>query len=236
MRITNPFKTFKPLDYIVWFSSLAIILVSSLVVKEKNALSIITSLIGASSLIFVAKGHPIGQFIIIIFATLYGIKSLTFHYYGEFITYVFMSLPVALLTAISWLKHPFEKGQGEVKVENLNAKKWLTLVFSPIVVTTIFYFVLKALSTPNLIVSTISIATSFSACMMLLFRSPYYAVFYGVNDIVLIVLWSMACKQDITYLPLVVCFCVFLLNDTYGFISWLLMKKHQQKLLNEETN
>ena len=236
MRITNPFKTFKPLDYIVWFSSLAIILVSSLVVKEKNALSIITSLIGASSLIFVAKGHPIGQFIIIIFATLYGIKSLTFHYYGEFITYVFMSLPVSLLTAISWLKHPFEKGQGEVKVENLNAKKWLTLVFSTIVVTTIFYFVLKALSTPNLIVSTISIATSFSACMMLLFRSPYYAVFYGVNDIVLIVLWSMACKQDITYLPLVVCFCVFLLNDTYGFISWLLMKKHQQKLLNEETN
>jgi nicotinamide mononucleotide transporter PnuC len=234
MRITNPFKTFKPLDYIVWFSSLAIILVSSLVAKEKNALSIITSLIGASSLIFVAKGHPIGQFIIIIFATLYGIKSLTFHYYGEFITYVFMSLPVALLTAISWLKHPFEKGQGEVKVENLNAKKWLTLVFSTIVVTTIFYFVLKALSTPNLIVSTISIATSFSACMMLLFRSPYYAVFYGVNDIVLIVLWSMACKQDITYLPLVVCFCVFLLNDTYGFISWLLMKKHQQKLLNEE--
>lgn len=234
MRITNPFKTFKPLDYIVWFSSLAIILVSSLVVKEKNALSIITSLIGASSLIFVAKGHPIGQFIIIIFATLYGIKSLTFHYYGEFITYVFMSLPVSLLTAISWLKHPFEKGQGEVKVENLNAKKWLTLVFSTIVVTTIFYFVLKALSTPNLIVSTISIATSFSACMMLLFRSPYYAVFYGVNDIVLIVLWSMACKQDITYLPLVVCFCVFLLNDTYGFISWLLMKKHQQKLLNEE--
>jgi nicotinamide mononucleotide transporter PnuC len=234
MSITNPFKTFKPLDYIVWFSSLAIILVYSLVVEEKNALSIITSLIGASSLIFVAKGHPIGQFIIIIFATLYGIKSLTFHYYGEFITYVFMSLPVALLTAISWLKHPFEKGQGEVKVENLNAKKWLTLVFSTIVVTTIFYFVLKALSTPNLIVSTISIATSFSACMMLLFRSPYYAVFYGVNDIVLIVLWSMACKQDITYLPLVVCFCVFLLNDTYGFISWLLMKKHQQKLLNEE--
>ena len=234
MRITNPFKTFKPLDYIVWFSSLAIILVSSLVVKEKNALSIITSLIGASSLIFVAKGHPIGQFIIIIFATLYGIKSLTFHYYGEFITYVFMSLPVSLLTAISWLKHPFEKGQGEVKVENLNAKKWLILAFSTIIVTTIFYFVLKALSTPNLIVSTISIATSFSACMMLLFRSPYYAVFYGVNDIVLIVLWSMACKQDITYLPLVVCFCVFLLNDTYGFISWLLMKKHQQKLLNEE--
>ena len=234
MRITNPFKTFKPLDYIVWFSSLAIILVSSLVAKEKNALSIITSLIGASSLIFVAKCHPIGQFIKIIFATLYGIKSLTFHYYGEFITYVFMSLPVALLTAISWLKHPFEKGQGEVKVENLNAKKWLTLVFSTIVVTTIFYFVLKALSTPNLIVSTISIATSFSACMMRIFRSPYYAVFYGVNDIVLIVLWSMACKQDITYLPLVVCFCVFLLNDTYGFISWLLMKKHQRKLSNEE--
>ncbi len=235
MKITNPFKILKPIDYIIWFTSLIIILVSSLLVKEKNALSIITSLIGASSLIFIAKGHPVGQFMIILFATLYGIKSLTFHYYGEFITYVFMSLPVALLTAISWLKHPFEKGQGEDKVEKLNVKKWLILALSTIIVTTVFYFILKALSTPNLIVSTISVATSFSACMMLLYRSPYYAIFYGTNDIVLIVLWIMACKQDISYLPLVVCFFVFLINDIYGLINWLLMKKNQQKLLDEET-
>lgn len=233
MKFTNPFKNFKFIDYFIWFLSLAIILVSSLLAQEKNALSIITSLVGASSLIFIAKGHPVGQFILIIFAILYGIKSLTFKYYGEFITYVFMSLPSAVVTAISWLKHPFEKGNGEVKVESLSAKKWIIALVSTALTTFLFYFILKALETPNLAVSTISVATSFSACIVLLMRSPYYAVCYGLNDVVLIILWILACTEDISYLPLVICFFVFLINDTYGFISWLAMKKSQKKLLAE---
>ena len=58
-------------------------------------------------------------------------------------------------------------------------------------------------------------------------RSPYFALAYAMNDIVLIVLWVLASVLDIRYISVVVCFVAFLFNDIYGFISWHRMKKRQ---------
>lgn len=52
---------------------------------------------------------------------------------------------------------------------------------------------------------------------------------YAVNDIVLIVLWVMASASDVSYLSVVICFAVFILNDIYGFLSWPEMRKRQEK-------
>ncbi len=60
-------------------------------------------------------------------------------------------------------------------------------------------------------------------------RSPYYALFYAANDIVLIVLWSLASAENISYIPMVICFSCFFINDLYGFINWQRMKKRQTK-------
>ena len=96
-------------------------------------------------------------------------------------------------------------------------------------VTFIFYFILKAFDTANLIVSTISIATSFSASYLMLLRSPFYALAYGMNDVVLIVLWVLASFEDASYIPMVACFVMFLANDIYGFYNWGRMKKRQEE-------
>ena len=53
----------------------------------------------------------------------------------------------------------------------------------------------------------------------MLMRSPYYALFYSFNDIVLIVLWTLATITDIGYLPMILCFVIFLVNDIYGFVN-----------------
>ena len=58
-------------------------------------------------------------------------------------------------------------------------------------------------------------------------RSPYYAVAYAANDIVLIILWSLASVEEIRYLSVVVCFAAFFVNDIYGFVSWRRMEKRQ---------
>ena len=93
----------------------------------------------------------------------------------------------------------------------------------------IFFFILQALGTPNLAVSTISIATSFLASYLMLFRNSYYALAYAANDIVLIVLWILASLTQISYVPMVICFSIFLLNDIYGFFSWKLREKRQKQ-------
>ena len=96
------------------------------------------------------------------------------------------------------------------------------------VVTLIFYFILKYFNTANIVFSTLSITTSWAACALTFLRSPYYALAYAANDIVLIVLWVAAAVTDISCLPMIFCFIMFLANDLYGFFNWKRMQKAQE--------
>ncbi len=89
------------------------------------------------------------------------------------------------------------------------------------------YFVLDAFHTANIVPSTISVTTSFVAVYLTFRRSPFYALGYAANDVVLIVLWVLASITDARYLSVVVCFAAFLINDIYGFLSWRKMKERQ---------
>ena len=95
------------------------------------------------------------------------------------------------------------------------------------VVTGAFYFLLRGLQTPNLLFSTISVTTSFLAASLTMLRSPYYALGYAANDLVLIVLWSLAAMQNPVYVPVIVNFLMFFLNDLYGLFSWKKREKLQ---------
>ena len=94
-------------------------------------------------------------------------------------------------------------------------------------VTAVFYFILDAFDTANMLPSTPSVTTSFMAVYLTFRRNPFFALAYAANDIVLIILWTMAALEDISYLSVVICFIVFLVNDLYGFASWLKMGKRQ---------
>ena len=73
---------------------------------------------------------------------------------------------------------------------------------------------------PEYLSSTISVVTSFFAASLTMLRSSYYALGYASNDIVLIILWILASIKDPGYIPVVVNFLIFFLNDMYGFICW----------------
>ena len=53
------------------------------------------------------------------------------------------------------------------------------------------YFLLQAFGTANLLTSTVSVATSFVAVYLTWLRSPWYALGYAANDVVLVVLWVL---------------------------------------------
>lgn len=223
----NPFALLKKREWILLIFSIAVVGVSSAFAGGEGILSTVASLIGVTALIFVARGDAYGQIITIVFSILYGIISYKFKYYGEMITYVFMSAPAAFVTLIAWLKHPY-KDSHEVKVDSMTKNKWLMTIGLSLVITVVFYFLLKALGTSNLVVSTISILTSSFACILLILRSPYYAIAYSSNDIVLIILWILATIENVKYLPMIFCFVMFLANDLYGFYNWRKMKKTQK--------
>ena len=227
----SSFQTLTKFEKGLWITSLTVTLLSYaasfFLGGTGSLLNLIASLIGVTALIFVAKGHVLGQILTVVFSVFYGIISVLFAYYGEMITYLFMTTPMAIAAAMEWIKNPY-KNTREVKVHKVTKKQLAVMWCLAILVTFLFYFILKALNTANLIFSTLSITTSFVASYLTYLRSPYYAIGYSANDIVLIVLWILASMEDISYFPMVACFVMFLFNDLYGFYNWRKMQKRQK--------
>ncbi len=220
---------FTKTEITIWTVSVIFITVSFVIFDRESYLTLVSSLIGVTSLIFNAKGNPAGQVLMVIFSIIYGIISFSFSYYGEMITYLGMTLPMAVFALISWLKNPYKGKHSEVKVNSITKKEIVFMAILTVIVTAVFYVILKYLNTKNLFFSTASVTTSFIAAYLTFRRSPYFALVYAGNDIVLIILWIMATVTDISYLSVVICFIVFLVNDIYGFINWKKMQKNQTK-------
>ena len=216
-------------ELILWLCSLSVILISFLCFDRENYLTLTASLIGISSLIFCAKGNPAGQVLMIIFSLFYGYISYGFTYYGEMITYLGMTLPMSVISLVSWLKNPAVKGKAEVKISRLRKKEIPFMILLAVTVTAAFYFILHFFGTANLIPSTGSVTTSFLAAYLTFRRNPFFALVYAMNDIVLIVLWILAAFEDSSYVSVIICFVVFLINDLYGFFNWRKMAKRQQR-------
>lgn len=218
-------KYFSVFEWCLYLSGITAIVVSFFAFKNDQYIHLISSIIGVTALIFLSKGNVLGQIISVIFSIFYGMISFSYKYYGELITYVFMTMPMAIISIVAWVKNPFSK--NEVKIVDLNKKSIYQLMLFTILVTIIFYFVLKALNTTNLLISTFSVTTSFAAVFLTAKRSKYYALVYGLNDVVLVIMWTLASLDNIVYVPMIVCFSCFLINDVYAFINWGKLQKNQ---------
>ncbi|MBQ2694977.1 MAG: nicotinamide mononucleotide transporter [Clostridia bacterium] len=219
---------FSKSEIALWSMSVLLICVSFAIFDKENYLTLAASLIGVTSLIFNAKGNPFGQVLMVIFSVLYGIISYSFAYYGEMITYLGMTAPMAVFALVSWLKNPYKGNKSEVEVNHIGKKEVAFMLILTAAVTAVFYFILAFFNTANLLFSTLSVTTSFIAVYLTFRRSAYFSVAYAANDIVLIILWSLAAKTDVSYLSVIICFAMFLINDLYGFISWKRMAKRQK--------
>lgn len=151
---------------------------SNLVSGEVSLVKLAATDLGVTSLIFVAKGNVWGQILAVVFSILYAVTSWDFRYYGEMITYLGMTGPIAFMSVISWLRHPYEKEKNVVKISRLSMKQ------------IVWMWVLAAAATAG----------------------------FGV---------ILATMEDIGYLPMILCFVTFFVNDLYGFISWKIREKKQ---------
>ncbi|MBQ8844681.1 MAG: nicotinamide mononucleotide transporter [Clostridia bacterium] len=222
------FKDWNIFEILILVIGISLIVVCFIIEKEKNILSFITSIIGVVSVLFVAKGLTIAPIIDIVFCILYALVSYFQKYYGEAIIYIAMMMPISLFSIFSWFKNKSKTNENFVKINKIKGMEYLYLTFATIVLTIGFYFLLKALNTSQLIVSTISLITSVVASYLMLRRCSYYAIGFMLNDIILIILWSMAIVESgWSYLPTVLSFCVFFINDLYGFIHWKIQEKKQ---------
>lgn len=216
-------------ELLLWAGSVAAICVSFFTFGGGSLWILVASLIGVTALIYNAQGNPVGQGLMIVFSLVYGGVSYGFRYYGEMLTYLGMSMPMAVFALISWLRHPYQGNRAEVEVNALGRReKWLLPVLTA-AVTAGFGGLLACLNTANLAPSIVSVTTSFLAVYLTFRRSAFFALAYAANDVVLIVLWVLAARAEARYLSMVACFAAFLVNDLYGFWSWRKMHARQKQ-------
>ena len=162
-KIKKAVSYFTAAEIILWAVSVLLITSSFFIFARREYLTLAASLVGVTALIFCAKGNPAGQALMILFSAMYGVISFTFAYYGEMMTYLGMSAPMAVFSLVSWLRNPYEGKRSEVKVSALGAAETVCIFVLSAVVTLVFYFILRALGTANLLPSTLSVTTSFLA-------------------------------------------------------------------------
>lgn len=226
--LKNPFIGMKKREWILWIISLIVTLISNILAGKLDAVTLCATSIGVTALIFVARGDVWGQILTVIFSFLYSIVSLRFDYYGEMITYLGMSMPIAAFSVVTWLRHPYRADVNEVKIHRMTKRQTAVMLITAALVTWIFHYILRYFNTANLAVSTVSITTSYLASYLMLFRNSYYALAYSANDVVLMILWVLASLENFSYFPMVICFFMFFINDLYGFISWKRREKSQR--------
>jgi nicotinamide mononucleotide transporter PnuC len=129
---------------------------------------------------------------------------------------------------VEWLKH--KNGETRtVEVNSIKWKEWLIVALCSIVVFVGFYFLLKALNTNELIVSTLYVVDNIFAVYLLARRSKYGFVSCIVNDLILIVLWGIPIIQgNLLLLAMLINPIMNLINDTYGVINWTKMQRKQK--------
>ncbi|MBR5226038.1 MAG: nicotinamide mononucleotide transporter [Clostridia bacterium] len=228
-RLLSPFLRLTRFERRLWLVSLLCAAVSFALSPQQDILTLIASLVGLTSLILNARGEVLGQVLMVLFSLIYGVISYSFAYYGEMITYLGMTMPIAAAAVVSWLRHPF-KDSAEVAVRPISKRETAILLLLTAVVTWIFYYILRAFGTANLVMSTLSVTTSFLGASLTFLRSSYYALGYAANDIVLIVLWTLASLANPAYIPMILCFVMFLINDLYGYAAWKKMQHRQNNL------
>lgn len=218
---------FTKAETALWGGSVLLITAVFVLFDRTNWLTLAASLIGVTSLIFSAKGNPVGQVLIIIFSVLYGIISFGFAYYGEMITYLGMTAPMSVFALISWLRNPYGGSRAEVRVNRIHRREAAVMFAVSAAVTAGFYFILKAFGTANLLPSTLSVTTSFLAVYLTARRCAFFALAYAANDLVLILLWTLAALGNPSYISVTVCFVTFFVNDIYGFVNWTKIYRRQ---------
>ncbi len=228
----NPFAQLKKREWCLWIISLLAVAASNILAGKTDPVTLSATLIGVTALIFVARGDVWGQILTVVFSLLYAVTSYSFRYYGEMITYLGMTAPIAVSSIVTWLKNPDPAEKNTVRISRLTRRSALAMIISCAAVTAVFGYILYVLDTPNLALSIISIVTSYLASYLMMCRNSCYALAYAANDIVLITLWVLASMDNVAYLPMIACFAMFLINDIYGFVSWKNRERKQSIVQN----
>lgn len=177
--------------------------------------------------LLLAKGKYACYIIGIISTFFYAYVSYSNSYYGEVIIAMLCTLPLMVIGLINWLRH--QDDTKTVIIKEITKKELIVVLLSQVVMFLGYYYLLKIFNTNNLLVSTFSIVASIIATYLTARRSEYGFIGFIINDLILIVLWSIpVINGESNLIPVLLCPVLLLINDIYGVYNWKRIKNKQK--------
>ncbi len=177
--------------------------------------------------LLLAKGKYSCYIIGIISTFFYAYVSYSNTYYGEMVIALCCTLPLMVVGLVNWIRH--QDNEKIVIIKCITKKEIILVLISQAIMFFGYYYLLKTFNTSNLLVSTISVVASIIATYLTARRSEYGFIGFIINDIILIVLWSIPVfNGNLSIIPVLICPVLLLINDIYGVYNWRRIKIKQK--------
>jgi len=191
-----------------------------------------TTLLYFWTALLLAKGKYACYIIGIISTFFYAYVSYSNLYYGEVIIALCCTLPLMITGLITWLRH--QDNTNTVIIKEITKKELIIVLLSQLVMFFGYYYLLKLFNTSNLLISTISVVASIIATYLTARRCEHGFIGFIINDIILIILWSIpVINGNLSIIPVLLCPILLLINDIYGVYNWKRIKNNQESLKSE---
>lgn len=224
-------KGYNFLDLILILVGMATVTISGILFGSKWYI-IVSTLLGLLCVFTQAKGKISTQFIGIVYFCFYIFISYTQKYYGEAILYLIIMLPMYIYGVIHWLANRDKKDNVVLVRSNLSKKEWLISSLCFVGISVGVFFLLKALNTSQLWISTLSFLSMLPAVYLLMRRCKWNQVAFLINDFIVPILWLFLVIQgDLSFLPMIIYHIFQIIYDVYGLIEWIKLEKKQKELI-----
>lgn len=222
------FLGYNLVDLILLSTGLIVITSLSIVFKSPWYI-LINTILGLLCVFTQAKGKVSTQFIGAIYFCFYIFISYSQRLYGEAILYLIIMLPMYIYGIIHWLRNRDKKDNVVIVRSNLSSKEWIFMSIGLIAISIGVFFLLKALNTEQLIISTLSFVSMLPAVYLLVRRCKWNQVAFLINDFIVPILWlAMALNGNFILIPLCVYHIFQIIYDVYGLINWIKLEKEQK--------
>lgn len=220
-------KGYNLIDILLITIGLVSVVASSIVFKSSWVV-LAQSVLCLLTVFTQAKGKVITQIFGILTFIFYIYTSYSKQLYGEAILYLVILLPMYVYGLIHWLAYRDKDEKVVIVRSNLSKKEWLVFLLSFVCVSVGVYYLLKALNTAQLIVSTLSFISMLPAMYLLMRRCKWNQVAFLLNDLFVPILWLvLVINGDLSFISVVICFVFQLVYDIYGIFEWIKLEKKQ---------
>jgi len=206
--------------------TLGIIFQSSLLQISASSVTMIASLL-------FAKARIEGYVVSLIGMVLFGIVAFNNRLFGEVGVLIFFGLPAQIAGFISWTKALTkieDNKPAKIQIRRTSLKEISILALICGVLGIGLYFLLAAIDTNLLLLSTISVVFTVFGTILMIRRSHFGTLGFALNDISNILLWLMiVLLGDMTAVVMIVQPIMLLVNNTYGIFEWRKLLKIQER-------